>query len=317
MSIDDAEDSISEILHEIGGIKVGSQDLPVEIQDYLDSTLDHYREIKRSLRIPLDNRKSVLDFVDSQINEMTKDYMARGYMINGLYATNVADAQTEREDRPLPMREETISEVISRIGQYADWRYPGLEIGPGDGIWTPNLVACDPLYVVDIHQEFLDSTRSKFNQEYQQRIRTYHIDRFATHDHDLSQLPIGQFGFVFAWNVFNYFPLENLKEYLQEIHRALRPGGVCMFSYNDGENPVSVEYAENGWMSYMPKTLLISMCENLLNFEVLHVLDREDNISWIELRKPGTLTTVKAHQALGEIKQLPNNKVLDKVRLLI
>jgi hypothetical protein len=39
-----------------------------------------------------------------------------------------------------------------------------------------------------------------------------------------------------------------------------------------------------------------------LGFDVIQCFDFVPSTSWIELRKPGVLTTVKAHQALGEIK---------------
>ena len=303
INIDDAEDSITEIIYDIETIKQGTPTLSGEYLDYLESAKEFYRDLKQRLSIPLDQRKVIVKDIEKGIENITKGYMARGYMINGFYAANATDANTERQDRVFTIREETKKEIISRISLYSDWRYPGLEIGPGDGIWTEHLVACDPLYIADMHQEFLDSTMAKFTPEYQRRMRPYHIDRFATHDYDLSKLPRNQIGFVFAWNVFNYFPYENLKRYLKEIYEVVRPGGVVLFSYNDGENPVSIEYVETGWMSYVPKTLLKAMVEEV-GFKVIDTFDRENNVSWIEIKKPGTLETIKAHQVLGKISDL-------------
>ena len=74
-----------------------------------------------------------------------------------------------------------------------------------------------------------------------------------------------------------------------------------LFTYNNCDIPAAAGYAENYFMSYVPKSMLIPLCESL-GFEVVQTQDFEPAVSWIELKKPGTLTTVKASQALGEIK---------------
>ena len=65
-------------------------------------------------------------------------------------------------------------------------------------------------------------------------------------------------------------------------------------------------YAEGYWMSYIPKSLLVPMCESL-GFEVVYTKEVRGEgtaISWVELKKSGTLETVKAHQVLGEINAI-------------
>jgi hypothetical protein len=47
--------------------------------------------------------------------------------------------------------------------------------------------------------------------------------------------------------------------------------------------------------------MLVPMIESL-GFDIVETKDFEPSTSWIEIRKPGILQTVKAHQALGEIK---------------
>jgi len=257
-------------------------------QDFLDTTTLHIHK--------------AISIIDHRIAERTKDYFARGYKINDCFATNRSDVSFERTSRQLPISSEAKQKVISRIQVYSDWHYPGLEIGPGDGQWTSYLVANDPLYIVDIEKEFLDSTAFTFSPEYRLRLRPYLID-WAKSETDLSMLPQGQFGFVFSWNVFNYFPLDMIKQYLIHIKEVLRPGGVCMFSYNDGENPNSILRVENGSMSYIPKSMLVALCKSL-DFNIIELHDEDEVISWIEIRKPGELQTIKAHQTLGKISPL-------------
>ena len=73
----------------------------------------------------------------------------------------------------------------------------------------------------------------------------------------MSELPQNQMGFVFCWNFLNYCSLDTIKEYLKEVKNVLRPGGIFMFSYNDGDRSGGAGMAENFFMSYMPKSMLI------------------------------------------------------------
>jgi hypothetical protein len=102
--------------------------------------------------------------------------------------------------------------------------------------------------------------------------------------------------------------LDTVKEYLKSVKELLRPGGVFMFSYNNGDMYECAAYAEGMWMSYIPKSMLVPMCESL-GFEVLYTHESRGSgtaISWLELKKQGTLETVKAHQVMGEIKYINN-----------
>jgi SAM-dependent methyltransferase/organic radical activating enzyme len=258
---------------------------------------DVANEVNAKLKF-LDNEiEKINTDVDQEIDSITANYHQRGYKINGHFATNRSNPETERGSRKLPMLEETRQEIIALIQKYSDWKYPGLEIGPGDGVWTEYLVANEPLYLVDIHKEFLDSAKRKFNELFQNRLRTY-----VTKETNLDMLPQHQFGFVFSWNVFNYLTTDLIDQYLTEIFSVLRPGGVCMFSYNNAERVHCARHVEQGYMSYMPKKLLTKLIHQH-GFEIVSLEDRNESISWVEIRKPGVLSTIKAHPVLGEIIQ--------------
>lgn len=88
-----------------------------------------------------------------------------------------------------------------------------------------------------------------------------------------------------------------------QAYQWLRPGGTILFTYNNADLGVGAAYAENMYMSYVPRSMLVPLCESF-GFELIDHRDYEPNISWIEFRKPGTLSTVKCSQALGEIKYI-------------
>jgi hypothetical protein len=56
-------------------------------------------------------------------------------------------------------------------------------------------------------------------------------------------------------------------------------------------------------MTYVPRSMLVPMCESM-GFTVVAAEDFPPAVSWIEIKKPGTLNTSKAHQTLGKIKHL-------------
>lgn len=270
-------------------------------KESIDSNLSNLDNIEQSLSTIENNISILINYIEQELEERTKEFAQRGYMINGGYGSNSTSVESERLGRLLPIKDHTRSELIVKIRSRTEWHYPTLEIGPGDGQWTEHLVAADPLYIVDVHQEFIDSTLSKFNDVYRNRIRPYLL---KSHDgpeaFDLSCLPENQFGFIFSWNVFNYFPLNEMTAMLKESFRLLKPGGSLIFSFNNCDIPQCAEFAEQGFMAWMTESLLRKTVDDI-GYEITDIRRIEETVSWAELRKPGTLKTVKAHQVLGKI----------------
>ena len=258
----------------------------------------YYAEILNLLEKPPKDLHDMLDSIAAEIDEITKDYHKRGYLINGFFGSNATDVEGERNLRYVRPTAEVRKFVSARIDMHSSWKYPGLEIGPGDGEWTDSLVASDPLYIIDNHKEFLDNTSNRFNEDYQRRLRPYVID-FRTND--ITALPKDQIGFAFAWNVFDFFPEHELRHYLTQVFDLLRPGGTLVFSYNNCDNPTQAGFVEEGWKSWMPRTLLDKILKDL-GFIDIKYFEPALNVSIAEVTKPGIKTTVKAHQVLGEIK---------------
>lgn len=238
--------------------------------------------------------QTIIDSVESDIQVLASKFFAKNYQTELQYS----DAESIRNSRVMNLPDTTCELLKSRINLHSNWKYPALEIGCRDGEWTKHLVSSDPLYIADTHQEFLDTTTNGFSAEYQARLRKYLIDDFK-----ISGLPLNQFNFIFSYNFFNYLSFDSIKQYLAQSIEWLRSGGVMLFTYNNADLPASAGLAEGYFMTYVPQSLLIPLCESM-GFEVIATHDSEQNpsISWIEIRKPGALTTVKAHQTLGTIK---------------
>ena len=254
--------------------------------------------------------------IEQEIAELTAPMMQLGYEINGFYGSNLTNWDVERSDRVLELSDDERGEIGTVVRSYTDWQYPTLEIGPGDGDWTESLVAGDPLYIVDRHQEFLNSTLSKFNETYQRRVRPYLVGSDGISDFDYSMLPINQFGFIFAWNVINFWPFQETKLTLKQCYDLLRPGGVMMFSFNNCDVSQCAEAAESGYKSYLTPKLLNSIFDEV-GFELIQYRSTSTNVHWVEIKKPGVLSTTKRHQALGKIVSidLPQEVDTDKDNL--
>jgi SAM-dependent methyltransferase len=252
--------------------------------------------IADDIAITNENYKKILSTIQRQISLEEAKFFTDNYVLELKH--NAVDVI--RNQRVMPLKDTIRNEILDRIRLYTDWKYPALEIGCRDGEWTEYLVAADPLYIVDYYREFIDSATGDFPELYQQRIRKYLLKDY---NEISTQLPENQFGFVFCWNFMNYCSFDTIKEYLKIMKKLLRPGGTFMFSYNDGDRPAGAAMAENFFMTYVPKHLLVALCESL-GFEIVNQRTRDVSVSWIEVRRPGTLTTVKAHQVLGEIKKI-------------
>lgn len=263
------------------------------------SLVDDLKRIHTNLKFNQERYNDLLQQVEDRISVESTKFLTDNYSLE-LKVESEAVGNI-RKIRTMDLSTDVLQEIELRIGGYSNWQYPTLEIGCRDGEWTKFLVAGDPLYITDHYRDFLESTVATFTPEYQNRIRPY-----LTKDADLSVLPQGQFGFVFCWNFLNYRSMDTIKEYLKSVRELLRPGGTFMFSYNNGDVPKSAGYVESVWMSYIPKRMLIPLCGSL-GYEIIATKDYSESgtaVSWIELRKPGTLKGIKAQQILGEIKSI-------------
>lgn len=265
--------------------------LDEKLQSEVKSIVLDLKALTNEVNNIVDRRDVILQDVEKDISSITKKFFAANYDTEFEYN----DPEVILKTRKLYVPKHAIPVLESKLGSVIDWKYPALEIGCRDIAMTKNLVAADPFYLVDVHQSFLDLTLQEFNKEYQRRIRPYLLK-----DQDFSLLPQNQFGFVFSWNYFNYLSLDSIKHYLTQIFDLLRPGGQMLFSYNNGDLPDAAGYAEHYYMTYMPKSMLVPLCE-MLGFEVIDSQDFQPAVSWLQIKKPGTLRTVKSHQVLGAI----------------
>ena len=285
--------TLNALSNRIANIKLQVPVISDEHQKFIDTLAQEYEQIGRQIAESTVKTELLISDLNHTITDLAHKLFSDSYELE----ERTGGIENVRNQRRIHLREDIEQDVKQRILLHTNWRYPALEIGCRDGEWTQYLVAADPLYIVDQFPEFLDSTNKKFPDAYQARLRKY-----VMKDHDLSALPKNQFAFVFSWSHFNYVSLDTVTQVLKQLKDLLRPGGIFLFSYNNGDTPAGAGMAENVAQTYMPKSLLIPICKSL-GYEIAAEFDYTPNISWLEVKKPGTLHTVKAHQVLGEIKR--------------
>lgn len=195
--------------------------------------------------------------------------------------------------------EETEIFFKNRLTRYTNWKYPAMIIRPGLKTYFNELVACDPLYIVDEKHELLTPAMNQHNEVYQRRLRPYVINERQDGE-ILIQLPNKQFGLIFAYNFFNFRPLEVIRRYLIELYEKLRTGGILVMTINDCDRDKGVMLVEQHFACYTPGNMIIDLAKSI-GYEVEFVWNDGGPATWLELRRPGELTSLRGGQTLAKV----------------
>lgn len=283
----------------------------VQVNNAMAYNIDHITNNYKQLSIDNDSNINqlitLITLINTDIATLATELFSNRRLLD---YTGRIDIPAESELRIL---------VKSKIKQYCDWHYPGLQINCNNNEWIDCMVAADPLYLTDSKEyrgyriidmplgiippedTHLHNLISDYPSEYQNRLRLYSIT-----GHDFSALPIAQFSIIVCWGFLNYIELAGIAEYMRQMFNLLRAGGVFMFSYNNCDIVDSAKLAEDNAMSWASAFTIKQLC-NDIGYEVITFEDHVNadtyikHVSWCEIRKPGKLTTVKAHQVAGQI----------------
>ena len=258
---------------------------------------------KNQVGVALQQYDHVLQKIRNSVQELIKQHES-AYFDN---STNLYQDMQDETPKYILQRIQHIDSVKKlqlrgRLQTYTDWKHPGLIIRPAHSPWVEDLVALDPLYLVDTHVDLLTPVVGKFTPEYQRRLRRYVIDEYS----DVPafwNLPRRQFGFVYSMGYFNFKPLEIIKQYLSEIFELLRDGGTFLFSFNDCDQWRAVGSAEHYFCCYTPGRLIREHAVSL-GYEIEFDHDVDSVVSWIGLRRPGIITSIRGGQAVAMVLRI-------------
>jgi len=274
-----------------------TQDL-TSIQENLKVTLQKYEQTLTQLR----------ENVQALIEQQEVEYFAES--TTRYHEGTRFDTPNLILNRILPL--DPISEKLlrARLAVHASWQYPGMVIRPAHATGLENLVALDPVYLVDTHNDLFSPVRSLFTPEYQRRLRYYVIEEY-TDKNIFWDLPQKQFGMIYAFRYFEFKPWEILRQYLTEVFDLLRPGGTFLFSFNDCDQWRAVGSVERFFTCYTPGRLIRAHAQ-AQGYEIVNI--HNDGVWWMELRRPGVLDSIRGGQALATIqrKVMSMPEVVDK-----
>lgn len=240
---------------------------------------------------------SIRDHVTDAIAVLHADYLRESLR---LFTHEMChDSNEYILNRKLHCDAESTELLYGRILHFSDWRIPGLIFRPAVEKHIEHLVPLDPLYLVDNNFDLLQPAVQQFTPEYRRRLRQYTVSESVGRP-ILSALPDNQFGYCFAYNYFNFKPMEIICQYLDELWKKLRPGGVFFFTFNDCDRSHGVALAERHFMCYTPGSMIKDHAESL-GFEVSHRHIGLGDIAWLELTKPGDIKSIRGGQTLAKI----------------
>lgn len=262
-----------------------------------------------AVKLGLDNFKCTLDRIKQRLTQMLYEqepaYLTNSYRLFDQEMRH--DSIQHILNRKLYSRrgiDNTSDIALSfRLKNLTAWNYSGMIIGPGAETFIEDMVSLDPLYVVDTHQELIDPSVRRFDPGYQRRLRQYVVNDRG-HGPILNDLPNDQFSVIFAYNYFNYRPIEIIRRYIQEIATKLRPGGSFIMTYNNCDQEHGVALAEQHCMCYTPGRLVCDAAE-AAGIDLVSKHDGPGDVSWIEFVRPGKLESLRGGQSLAKIIAIP------------
>ena len=216
------------------------------------------------------------------------------------------DKLSRLKNKDLLFHEDTTELLINTITIKISNQYACCQLAPGYGDVTKHLVHGTPLYIVEEDKE-----GSVVNTDFFNQIMTNRIAWYEMNDNDkeiLSVLPQNQIGCFVVIDYFNFKSEDIIEKYLKSIYNCLRPGGTVIFTFNNCDYPNAIDKVDEMYYCYTTGTQMKKICSSI-GFEILKLTaigyDELDNgISWLEIKKPGKLGSIRAAQGLASIEKL-------------
>ena len=235
--------------------------------------------------------------IQSQIEIAEKPWFRESYR---LYDQEMRNDSVDHilNRRPI-LSEDTENYLRVRIQNYVDWQHPGMIIRPGVEKFIEDIVGYDPLYLIDQEHDLLVPAFDRFPEEYQRRLRLYTVKENVDSE-ILDKIPNSQFGFCLAYNFFEFKPFEIVRKYMAEVYQKLKPGGTFIMTFNDCDRDKAVKLAEQRYACYTPGSLVRELATTI-GYTQTFSWDNDGPTTWLELRKPGVLTSLRGGQSLAKI----------------
>jgi hypothetical protein len=289
-----SQNRIQKIIYELDRSLVDLNNAPLnQAHKSLGNSFDQFEKELSNLKLSVDQAIKIEEI----------DWFKQSFEF---YKKTLANNDAHRPETVMALRNQPVrldkeTEVLlrSRLVRYSNWRYPGMIIHPMHETFIQDLVSNDPLYLVDESHLLLEPVVSQYTELYQRRLRTYTINESSDRP-ILVSLPDQQFGICFAYNYFNFRPMEIVTQYLTEIYQKLAPGGALIMTFNNCDRVAGLKLVEKNYSCYTPGRLISQQAEDI-GYDTIFQCDIDAAMTWMELQRPGQLTSIRGGQALAKI----------------
>jgi len=269
----------------------------IQLGNFKQELDNQYNEIYRSI----DQFEVIVDqlkhSVKNQIAIEEKFWFQESYR---LYDQEMRNDSVDHILNRRPILSEDVENILrARIQNYVDWQHPGMIIRPGVEKFVQDMVGFDPLYLIDQEHDLLMPAFDLFPEEYQRRLRLYTIREQVNSD-ILDKIPNNQIGICLVYNFFEFKPFEIIRSYLTEIYQKLKPGGTLIMTFNDCDQDKAVKLAEQRYACYTPGSI-VKQFASTVGYNQIFSWNNNGPTTWLELKKPGTLTSLRGGQTLAKI----------------
>lgn len=300
LHIDEARSKTDSDLHRIEHL-INSKDFdPNNIRQQLQNK---HKEIQSGFNEFVELVEQAKQEAQQEINLREEFWLTETYRLYDQEMVN--DTDEHILNRRPTLSEEHSNIIQARIKNFSNHLHPGMIIRPGLETFIQHMVSFDPLYLVDQSDNMLFPSTFEFPDQYRRRLRPYIVNERDQSIPILDKLPNEQFAMCLAYNFFEFKPLPVIERWLQEIFAKLKPGGRLMMTFNDCDNEKAVRLAENYYCCYTPGRMVRAIAEKI-GYEIYFTWNDNVPTTWLELQKPGTLTTLRGGQTLAKVKHIPD-----------
>jgi len=257
----------------------------------LTTISNHYNDLDnqhKKIKPLLDNfSKDIEQLIDNEVNSILNDRLYRDYHL-------AYDQGHKKLDNDI-----VETEIFSILKKYiSDWRYPGLLMYPQSMKIVSKFVTLDPLYILFMNtikdQHILD----QYPAQYQNRVRRYEVNSI-----DFKSVPKEQMAVVYSHDLLKLIDSRLIDSCITNVFSLLKPGGIFAFGYINSDSSDQLDLFEFERFSYYNNRKLKNIV-NKLGAELVLTKEFNDYGSLAIIKRPGKLKTLKAHQALGLVKNI-------------
>ena len=294
-----ARHKLSEVVHTVKNSVIQPRAFTQTMEEDLDNVVDVFDQFNGTLSGLIQELDLMIEAAEQMYYKDSADrYREESLRYQTLDdKTNIA-VDNQILERNLEMTAEVQKMLSDRVSSYVDWKHAGLFIRPGKSTFVNEMVSLDPLYLVDWSNTLLTPSLNNFSNEYRSRVRIC-TEHPASTD-VLSLIPANQIGVCLAFNFFEYVSIDVLEKYLEQIFKKLKPGGTLAMTFNDCDRAHCVALAEKNYCFYTPGKKVKAIAKQI-GYQQHFGWNDKLNLTWLELRKPGELDSLKGGQTLAKI----------------